>query len=96
MSIKLQKQIDQLRLDRDADRETIRMLVSFKEWAIKEMQNGMLDVLERVIKQKLEIDVVEKSTDQKLAKAFSLIDAEKDAWEESHVNQWGPLWPQMN
>lgn len=66
MSLRLQKQIDQLRKDRDIDRAIINNLKTQNEWIIKEMKTGLRDVIERVVKQTIEIDVIEKSTDEKI------------------------------
>ena len=41
-------------------------LESFQTWARKQMQSGMLEILERVIKQNLEINIIEKSIDEKI------------------------------
>tara|TARA_R110000850_G_C9996087_1_gene467937 strand:- start:1866 stop:2135 length:270 start_codon:yes stop_codon:yes gene_type:complete len=48
MSLKLQKQIDQLRKDRDEDRVTIKELATQYDWFMGQAKDGFKDILARM------------------------------------------------
>jgi len=67
MSLAQQKQIDLLRKD-------VKELKRQNAWVINEIKNKMSDVLERVIKKTIDIDIVERemTDDEKLTDLLAL------------------------
>lgn len=59
MSLNLQRQIVQLRKDRDEDRRKI-------QWLTTQLKTGLQDVIERMIINNFEIEAKPKSDDEKL------------------------------
>lgn len=59
MSLNLQRQIVQLRKDRDEDRRKI-------QWLTTQLKTGLQDVIERMIINNFEIEASVKSDDEKI------------------------------
>lgn len=59
MSLNLQRQIVQLRKDRDEDRRKI-------QWLTTQLKTGLQDVIERMIINNFEVEATVKSDDEKI------------------------------
>lgn len=66
MSLKLQRQVDDLKKRLDAANRKIEGLERENKWIRREMQNGLRDIIERVVRETIEINVEKQSTDEKI------------------------------
>jgi len=66
MSLKLQRQVDDLKKRLDAANRKIAGLERDNKWIRREMQNGLRDIIERVVRETIEINVEEQSADEQI------------------------------
>jgi len=66
MSTKLREDIGKLNKRLDAANRKIAGLERDNKWIRREMQNGLRDIIERVVRETIEINVEEQSTDEQI------------------------------
>jgi len=76
VSLKLQRQIDQLRKDREKDRKKINEISNTVYWLSSQLRSGLSDVatiaVTKILEQGLEAEIVkEKSTDEQLTELLN-------------------------